>query len=331
MRQVATACGVAVSTVSKALRHDPSIPEARCREIASVAGRLGYRPNPMVAALMAQLHHGRRRSDPHHLAWLDLWPASGGDDVAMNREPILTGARARAFQLGYGIEVYAVAIEGISMGRLRRMLVARGQWGVIIPPVPESAMRLPLELRGLAAVTIGSSLLEPIMHRVSPNHFQGCTLAWDRLRSSGFRRVGLILSLAMSHRVGGRWLGAFLACQRGAPARDRVAPLLVDRADGPALDGWLRRERPDAVLVAEDPGWGRVGRRRRPPLAWLLQQGPPRDLGGLDHRPEELGRVAVDVVVAQIHRNDRGSPPIPQTVLVDAVWTDASACLREPH
>jgi hypothetical protein len=28
------------------------------------------------------------------------------------------------------------------------------------------------------------------------------------------------------------------------------------------------------------------------------------------------------MVVAQIHRNERGSPAIPHTVLIDAVWVD---------
>lgn len=45
---------------------------------------------------------------------------------------------------------------------------------------------------------------------------------------------------------------------------------------------------------------------------------------GLDLREEQLGRVAVEMVVAQIHRNERGSPSIPHTVLIDAVWTGAT-------
>jgi hypothetical protein len=32
--------------------------------------------------------------------------------------------------------------------------------------------------------------------------------------------------------------------------------------------------------------------------------------------------VAVEVVVAQIHRNERGTPSVPQTVLIDGVWSE---------
>jgi hypothetical protein len=48
-----------------------------------------------------------------------------------------------------------------------------------------------------------------------------------------------------------------------------------------------------------------------------------KELGGLDYRPEQLGRAAVEMVVAQIHRNERGRPAIAHTVMIDAVWIEA--------
>jgi DNA-binding LacI/PurR family transcriptional regulator len=333
MREVARAAGVAVSTVSKALRNDPSLPAARCRSVQAAAVRLGYRPHPLVAALMAQLHHRRRRADPQSLAWIDLWPSGSVRSPAMSPAPLLRGAQARAQELGYEIAVYPVGTDGVTPDRLHRMLTARGQWGLIIPPVPESAMRFPFDLRGLAGVTIGTSLHEPVMHRTSPNHFQGCALAFARVRALGFARVGLVLTAAMNERVEGKWLGAFAACQQQVPGRERVGPLIADGADAATLADWLRREQPDAVLVAEELPWPAGGRRSDkalgcPPLAWLLRQGDSTDLGGLDYRPEQLGRVAVEMVVAQIHRNERGSPPSPQTVLIDAIWVDPPAAAR---
>ncbi len=329
MRHVARAAGVAVSTVSKALRNDPSIPERRCRDIQATAESLGYRPHPLVATLMSQLHHHRRRSDPHHIAWIDLWPAGKDNAVAMSAEPILRGARERAQELGYGIEVYSAGKDGLSPERLHRTLTARGQWGLIIPPVPESAMKFPLDLRGLTGVTIGTSLHEPVMHRVSPNHFQGCALAFETLRRKGFRRIGLVLTTAMNQRVEGKWLGAFLACQRSLPKNERVSPLLADRVDHQAIARWLQHETPDTVLAAETFFWTGANRSlgkssHRPFIAWLMhqQRGMDSGFGGLDLRSEQLGRVAVEMVVAQIHRNERGSPIIPHTVLIDAVWVD---------
>ena len=328
MRQVAEAVGVAVSTVSKGLRNDPSIPKDRCLEIQNAANRLGYRPHPLVANLMSQMHHHRRRSDPYHIAWIDLWPKGGDQGIdVMSVAPVLRGASERAHDLGYGIEVYPAGREGLTPESLHRMLTTRGQWGVIIPPVPAAAGTYPLDLRGLTGVTIGTSLHEPVMHRVSPNHFQGCVLAFGRLHAKGFRRIGLVLTYSMNERVEGKWLGAFHYCQQSLPKRDRVTPLLVGKEDGDAIERWLRLEHPDAVLVAENLNWPETPRSEdhavtKPYTSWLMRQTGSGGNAGLDLQEEQLGRVAVEMVVAQIHRNERGSPTIPHTVLIDAVWVE---------
>ena len=333
MRQIARTAGVSVGTVSKALRNDPALSKARCRSIQDTAARLGYRPNPMVATLMAQLHHFRRRSDPQKIAWIDLWPAKRDRAAAMSVKPILRGAIQRAEELGYGIEVVPAGTIGMSHEQLRRMLTARGQWGLIIPPAPQSAMKYPLDMSGLIGVTIGTSLREPVMHRVSPNHFQGCVLAFERMRARGFRRIGLVLTPSMNDRVEGKWLGAFLACRHQLPERDHVSPLITAQDDRKALEGWLHHESPDAVLVAEEFPWPVRYRSDRTPsrplsVAWLMQPEGGRDTWGVDYRPEQLGRVAVELVVAQIHRNERGNPSISQTVLIDAVWVDPESCAK---
>lgn len=333
MREVAQSVGVATSTVSKALRHDPSISEARCREIHAAAEKLGYRPDPMVATLMAQLHHRRRRSDPHHLAWIDLW-GTERSDVAKGLEPLLRGARQRAAELGYGIEVYQVGLNQMSPERLRSILASRGQWGLIFPPVPKSTMRFLFDLQGFAGVKIGTSLHEPVMHRVAPNHFRGCVLMFEKLRELGFRRIGLALSPKINERVEGEWLGAFLLCQQQVPAAERVAPLIAPLEDHEAFARWLQHEKPEAVLVAEETPLQELrtsGRRnsKRPMLGWLLRPDGGSGGGRLDQRHEEMGSVAVELVVAQIHRNERGSPAIPHQVLIDSVWIEPEKRARQ--
>lgn len=324
MATIAKAAGVARSTVSKALRDDSTIPAQRRDEIKQLAEKLGYRPNPLISTLMAQLHGSRRRNDPHHIAWLDLWQNSSAVPIM---KPLLAGACERAAELGYNIEVHRPIADGINPDRLRQILNARSQWALIIPPVPESQMRYPLDLSGLAGATVGTSLHEPVMHRVSPNHFHGAQLACAKLRAKGFQRIGLALSPELNFRVEGKWLGAFLAEQQLWPSSHRVPPLLVANGDQGAFRHWLREARPDVVLLAEPQidGWVKSGSRSaksRVPVAWLHLESNLKGVWHVDYHAGRIGAAAVELVIGQIHRNERGSPAIPHVLMLDSSWQE---------
>ena len=333
MSHLAKVAGLAVSTISKGLRDDPTIPANRCAEIKQLARRLGYRPHPMVSALMAQLHHRRRRNDPYHIAWLDFWPAANGSPappILQAFKPMLQGALDRAQQLGYEIEVHRVG-DGLRAERLRQILVARGQWGLIIPPVPESCMRLPFDLHGISGVTIGTSLKLPVMHRVSPNHFQGAQLASRRLREKGARRIGLALSPAYAERMERKWIGGYVAEQAYWPEAEHIPPFLNGDSRGEDEFGeWLRAGKPDAILLAEPHifQWlrrpGPKARDSAPIAAWLEvdERCQTRNYCGVDYRFVRVGAAAVELLVGQINRNERGSPAVPETLQVDAAWVE---------
>lgn len=53
LKQIALEAGVSVMTVSRALRNQPSSASATRQRIQQIAERLGYRPNPLVSALMS--------------------------------------------------------------------------------------------------------------------------------------------------------------------------------------------------------------------------------------------------------------------------------------
>ena len=324
MATIARKAGVATSTVSKALRDDPTIPASRCAEIKKLAETLGYRPNPLISTLMAQLHGSRRRSDPHHIAWLDLWHDSTELQIM---EPLLTGARKRASELGFNIEVHRPISDGLRPDRLKQILNTRTQWALIIPPVPTSMERYPLDIHGLAAVTIGTSLHEPIMHRVSPNHFQGAHLACARLRAKGFRRIGLVLSHELNNRVEGKWLGAYLAEQQNWPSSQHVVPLLLGEVKIMALRQWLDKQKPDVILLG-DPAvaaWlqsTKQAKSRKLPVAWLYKETNLKGIWHVDYHAEGIGAAAVESVIGLIHRNERGSPKIANILMLDSYWVE---------
>jgi LacI family transcriptional regulator len=297
-------------------------------KVKATAQHLGYRPDPLVAKLMAQLHGTRRWSDPHHIAWLDLWPKGRTPTFLDTRNEMLAGARERADELGFRIEIHRPVAEGWSAERLRQILVVRAQWGVIVPPVPDETHEYPLEMSGLAGVTIGFSLQRPALHRVSANHFQGTRLAFAQLCAKGFTRIGLVMSPDYNDRVGHLSFGSFVAAQSALPPARRLPPLLVEKdADPEIIARWLKQNRPDILLVAEThvPRWAPVARAvtaGRLRLVWLSLAPGHAGQWGIDFRSPQLGRSAVDLVVAQIHRNERGLPDSPTLVMVNGHWIE---------
>ncbi|OAM90849.1 LacI family transcriptional regulator [Termitidicoccus mucosus] len=325
MLDVARKAGVARSTVSRALRNDPAIPQKRCAEIKTIAEKLGYAPHPMVATLMSQLHSRRRRSDPFCIAWIDLWPRGSAAVSVPYWDTHLAGARQRAAELGYGVEVWQPEADGVSPARLRQILAARDQWGIIFPPVPETAIRYDFDLRGFSAVTIGTSLQAPAMHRVSHNHFQGIQLACDRLRAKGYERIGFVSSLAGNARINGKWLAAFLERQLHWPATHRIRPLMVKTGrDGrEAVKRWLCEKRPDVIVCGDQQAAAWLGTHRRfPRVVWLTLGGNNNKLWGINQLPEVVGRAAVELAVGQIHRNERGSQTPTHNLLIDGTWVE---------
>lgn len=324
MRTVAKAARVSTSTVSRALRHDPTISVSRRAEIEALASRLGYRPHPLVAALMAQLHSWRRQSDPFHIAWIDFWTKANKEARGDDPRILLRGAQRRARELGYEIEVYSPAIDGISPRRLRQILITRLQWGVIFPPVPDPAMRYPLDMEGLSGVAIGNSLRAPVMHRVSHNQFQSGRLACEKLRAKGFQRIGFVFSPWADERIEHKLRAAYLLEQQQWPAVERLPPLLAGQDDKDAFDEWFCFYKPDAILAAEIYVGDWLRTKSGPPvrIAWLSLDWFKRDVWGIDYRTDKLGATAVELLIGQMHRNERGIPKTPQTVLIDGIWIE---------
>ena len=52
---------------------------------------------------------------------------------------------------------------------------------------------------------------------------------------------------------------------------------------------------------------------------------------GLDVRLELQGSVAVENLVAQIHRNERGLPADPRTIMVTGRWVDGPTLRKAPR
>jgi len=328
LQDVAARAGVHRSTVSLALRDAPRISADVRRRVQQIARDLGYRVNPLVAALMRSRRSGRATRDVV-LAFVTSYPTRDGWRPARHDRPdFFPGAVERARDFGYRLEPFWCKEPGVSPKRFCDILANRGITGMIIGRLPPGLHALDLEWNRFSCVALGMTLREPRLHHVTENHFSTVSQAMQRCLERGYRRVGFVFSEANdSPRVGDRWLGAYLRHQLAYPVRSRLPVCPGDPADAATFATWVRREKPDVILATH----------HRPVLAWLRALGRrvPEDVGvvdlenrpespcaGIHYDPAKVGALAVEMLVGLMHRNETGVPEDPHEVLLTGHWRE---------
>lgn len=93
------------------------------------------------------------------------------------------------------------------------------------------------------------------------------------------------------------------------------------------LLAWYHQHKPDLIIGHVDRAvrwFGECGIPIPTKLGYFNLNWNERTLpcAGLDLRPELHGVVAVETLAAQIHRNERGLPTDPRTVMISGRWVD---------
>ena len=328
LSDIARAAGVSEMTVSRALRAHPEVSIATRAKVAALAGQMGYAPDPRLSKMMSYLRDARRGAPGENLAFLWLDAQRSEVEQQPYLQLLIDGARERARTLGFGLEFFFLSEPGLTPRRLGRILEARGCHGVILSPLLSSLeFKLELDWDRFATVVVGRGQVGPALHRVSPDHYQGMALAMKELARLGCRRIALCSGSGSLARQDHRWDASFAAHHPLGLAAAAEFMLVGDSITFPAMQRWLRRTRPDAVLFHGVPSTREViaGLRKIVPglvvasLDWIPGLWEPT-VGGINQRYDVMGINAVDLVTAQVLRNERGLPGNPKLVMGEGNW-----------
>jgi LacI family transcriptional regulator len=321
LRQIARAARVSVMTVSYALRDRPEVSPTERIRIRTLAEKIGYRPDPLLTHLMQHLRSHRRIKSTANLAVLTML------DAPFVRR-LIDGANTRAEKLGYQLDRVEVKPALHNPRSLTRTLEARGVAGVLLAPVidPMSFSGL-LDWSRFAAVAMTYSLVEPHVHRVVTHHFDNAMKALGLLQQQGFRRIGLAMTSDMEFRANHSYSAAYYR-MTGMAGESPLPLLILDAPNARQIRQWFDQHRPDVVLAANAH---QVTRLIAPPLSArcrnrtafvCLDHEAPHRVSGIDQLFETVGSHAVDALVAQLHRNERGLPTKPTVTMVEGQWFD---------
>lgn len=334
IRQIASACGCSPAAASYALRDNPKVsPEVRAK-VQRIARKMGWKPNPLVSAYMAHFRSVRPPGYKATLGFLVSNPASDRiSDQPMYRQRHYEGARRRALALGYQLERVWLHQPHLTSRRLNAVLESRNIPGLLAPAKFEPAELFDgIDWTRFASVVMGFSASRSRLHRLAADTCAGFVMMLERGRALGYRRIAVVASeeygIIVNHGIfyaacylRDRWL------REGAPCEILMhhfaAPAASER---PVIAEWLGQQRPDLVL-GEEIAWTTIcelGWRIPQDVAFMSVDWSPEFplIGGLNQHHELHGALAVDIVVGQINRNQRGLPEVPGASLVPCGWED---------
>ena len=319
LADVAALAGVARATASYALRGDPKIPLRTQKRVQLAAKQIAFTPDPEIARLMHLLRKGRPMSKRSSIALLSF-----EDEKAPVRNRyyhvLASSAEMRFKETGYSIEAIMISPNQMPARRLTTMLRSRGVQGILILPMISSrdcSTLLDWSQFSVVAATYTAQNLG--INRVVPHHLHNVYLALNELKRRGFKRIGLITEAGDHERVSyAYWAALALHQQEG-----RSAPIPTIEFERPeAFLSWCQSYEPDAIMVTEEHLRICIEllmkRERLPSTPFIILNHVNRQrFEGIYPYPEIIGKIAADLLAAQIQRGERNFADRPNVTMVE--------------
>ncbi len=328
LADVAKAISVHKSTVSLALRNDARLPAETRRRICRQAAQMGYRINPVVARLMAELRRNQSARYRATLGYIDTTPhhALQWDAYLAYRKGVLSQCE----KLGYSLDYFHLPKFQDSTDALHRICRTRGIEGLIFfwPRRDEFAPSMRPLWKNRACAITGA---RPVLSRLSAataDHFQSGRLSVRKAVEAGYRGIAVAYSADHDLLTDRRFSSGYLAGIRDFPELNPIPPFVIGPEPERNFQFWFTKHRPDCIItvVPRVVGWARVMGLRLPEdlglILWEIGSWDDFGWAGIKNDPADIGAMTVDLVIGQLHRNEVGAPSITKWVLKEGVWVD---------
>ena len=329
LKDIAHEAGVSAMTVSRALRNDPKVlPDTKARVLEFVR-EMGYQPDPNLQQMMGYMRKARvgRRNAAIAFVWPDLSPQASADLPHLQR--MVKGASRRAEESGFGLDEFWLQGAGMSATRLCSVLDHRGIQCVLLAPLCRRAHgHLRMEWDRYSVVTTGLGLWRPQLHRVHFDHYGSMVTAMRKLAHGNRKRIAMVVERELHERMHRARAAAFLAHHPLGPSAAARLLLVVPKLTPEKVIPFLEKNNVEVLVGGMDTNAGWLDHLKVPEaLAYvtLSRSDSHPEIPGIDERYDLLGSDAVDMVIAQFHRRERGVPERPKVILTQGEWREPTS------
>jgi DNA-binding LacI/PurR family transcriptional regulator len=327
--QIARLTGFSPTTVSRALANHPRISEATKAAVNAAAKKLGYRPDPQISLLKAQIRRSRVTPSGSTLGFITSAPLLTEERNPWNE--FYYGAKEHAEELGYNLDLIWRNEPGMTTRKFNGILRARGIRGVIINPLSDAMGHISMDFSCLAAATVGHPFAKPHLSHASAWHLQCISLALRKILKHGYKRIGYAIFPHTDRYASFSISSRFLLYQSTIPEKQRI-PLLVHPQEKKLpsrrqFAAWYGKHRPEVILCSgpDIPRWIReLGLKVPQDVAYanLFVHDKESGESGIYEPSRQVGACAVDLVVEQLQQSRFGIPANPKSVLVEGKWVE---------
>ncbi|MEO7099208.1 MAG: LacI family DNA-binding transcriptional regulator [Luteolibacter sp.] len=334
LRDIAKFLNISHSTVSLALRNHPRISEAVREKVKQTALELGYKPDPMLAALS---NYRKSKSDQPisaELGWINGWNDPKKLRTYKEFDLYWKGASAAANKFGYRLEEFCLGGD-LTPKRLHQILSTRGIRGLLIPPHKDHPDWGDFPWEEYSIVRFGRTLQTPQSHIVTADQVANTMLAFRRMRERGYQRIGFVTDEDDTHERGQLFEAGYLIAQRSIAESERL-PVFITNGFAPgerkkAFASWLEKHRPDAIFT-DVIDFLDLLKRAAPGMSVPDSFGlavtsvlDGRADSGIDQNAVEIGRVGFLMLNSLINDGALGIPKIFRQILVEGSWVDGKS------
>lgn len=356
MSELAEATGYHKSTVSRALRNDPSIPEKTRNHIQSFAEKLGYRPHPYLSSVMTLT---RSRQPQRNIGETLVWITESREGIKSWTSlpflaPYFRGAARRADELGRKLEMIAPdeflnrkdsqnPVEDYAA-----MLKARGIPGILLPELEERKL-LDYPWNDFSVVSINPAdpytdtvtsnpHPKPRFNRVTADRYHNMLDLIHFLHDLGYRRMGLL-----SNHWSEDWQSGMARAACLLVSGDLTEPVPVmyqpPEEEDPEpfykeFSEWIDKYKVDVVIAghAGAKDWLEAIGLSVPGDIGLVHQNLGKDVpgwSGVDVNMERIGELAIEILSASVQRNECGPVDYPILIYVRGTVVEGETTRRQ--